>query len=74
MTTKTQPRVIALDFSRYGRSEVIPARLFPEERRGLKVGDTVMLSGDTVDAEPYTILAISEDGREFTFRRSLTDS
>jgi hypothetical protein len=60
---------IELDFSRYGSSEVIPARLFPDERADLVVGDAVLLSGDTVDPQSVTIIASSDDGREFTFRR-----
>lgn len=62
-------RTIELDFSRYGSSEVIPARLFPDERAGLTVGDTVLLSGDTVDPHPFTIAAVSDDGSDFTFQR-----
>lgn len=62
-------RTIELDFSRCGSSEVLSARLFPEERAGLAVGETVLLSGDSVAAHRFTVVDISEDGRDFTFRR-----
>lgn len=43
--------------------------MFPDERAGLTVGDTVLLSGDTVDPHPITIVAVSDDGSDFTFQR-----
>jgi hypothetical protein len=63
-------RTIRLDFSRYGASDVIHARLLPDERAGLAVGDTVLLAGDTVEAVPFTIINISDDGTDFTFQRT----
>jgi hypothetical protein len=62
-------RTLQLDFSRYGSSEVIHARLLHNERGDLTVGDTVLLSGDTVDARPFTVIDISADGTDYTFRR-----
>jgi hypothetical protein len=62
-------RTLELDFSRYGSSDVIHARLLPDERAGLNVDDTVLLSGDTVDPRPFTVVAISADGTDYTFRR-----
>ncbi len=60
---------VELDFSRFGRSATIEARLFPDERDGLSTGDTVLLSDDTVDPQPFEVVSISDDGRDFTFRR-----
>jgi hypothetical protein len=62
-------RTIELDFSRSGSSDVIHARLLPDERVGLNVGDTVLLAGDTVDPRPFAVIDINDDGTDYTFRR-----
>lgn len=70
MAAAAQPRLIELDFSRYGRSDVVLTRLFSEERQGLEVGDLVLLEGDTIEPELFEVAAISDDAQSFTFRRA----
>jgi hypothetical protein len=55
-------REIFVDFNHVGWTGKVRARLFPEEREGLSVGEVVAVVGDSVPPKPARVLAI--DGVE----------